>query len=64
MTSKLPGRRLYEHNIGMSTLTKHNGPFQLIFYESYYCKTDALHHEKFLKSGVGNKLVRLIIDNY
>jgi len=64
MTSKFPTTRLEEHNVCCNQWTKNNKPFVLVYYESYYCKKDALHREKFLKSGLGNKLVRLILDNY
>lgn len=63
-TSKIVGKRLAEHNIGSNKWTSANKPFCLIYYESYYCKEDALHREKFLKSGIGNKLVKLIKDNF
>lgn len=63
-TGKSPGTRLDEHNLGCNKWTSENGPFKLVYYESYYCKQDALHRENFLKSGVGRKLVKLIIENY
>ncbi len=59
-TSKEVGIRLEEHNQGSNKWTKNNGPFKLLYYETYYCKRDALHRENFLKSGVGNKIIRLI----
>jgi putative endonuclease len=63
-TSKDVGRRLEEHNIGSNLWTSKHKPFKLIYYESYFCKADALGRESFLKSGVGCKLKRLILDNY
>ncbi len=64
MTGKLPGTRLEEHHLGSNQWTKQNGPFKLIYYESYYCKKDALHRENFFKSGIGRKLKDLIIKYY
>jgi putative endonuclease len=64
VTGKLPDTRLEEHNLGSNQWSRQNKPFELFYYESYYCKKDAVHREKFLKSGVGNKLVKLIITNY
>ncbi len=64
VTEKIPTTRLDEHNLGSNQWTRHNKPFELIYYESYYCKKDAFHREKFLKSGIGNKLVGLIIKYY
>jgi len=63
-TDKLPGTRLCEHNAGSNDWTRENGPFKLLYYESYCCKADALHREQFFKSGVGNRLVKLIKDNW
>jgi putative endonuclease len=63
-TEDLPKDRLSEHNSGQNKWTKKYRPYELVYYESYYCKKDALHREKFLKSGMGNKLVKLIIDNF
>ena len=63
-TSKNVERRLYEHNVGSNLWTKRNGPFKLIYYEAYLCKADAMEREKFLKSGVGKKLKKIILENY
>jgi putative endonuclease len=63
-TSKSVDQRLKEHNIGSNIWTRKYKPYKLVYYESYYCKKDVLHREYFFKSGVGNKLVKLIIDNY
>lgn len=64
MTGKLPQTRLEEHNIHSNAWTTQNGPFKLVYYESYYCKTDALHRESFFKSGVGKKLKGVILGYY
>lgn len=64
VTSKLPIKRLHEHNIGKVDWTRNNRPFKLIYYESYYCKKDALHREKFLKTGQGRRLKQLICRYY
>ncbi len=64
VTEKSPAQRLYQHNTGSTEWTRSNKPFALIYYESYYCKADALLREKFLKSGIGNKLVALIKNNF
>ncbi|MDQ5938694.1 MAG: putative endonuclease [Patescibacteria group bacterium] len=63
-TNDDPKIRLDEHNSGQNRWTRKYRPYQLVYYESYYCKKDALHREKFLKSGVGNKLVKLVIENF
>ena len=56
--------RLDEHNVGTNKWTRNNGPFKLLYYESYYCKKDAIHRENFLKGGVGKKLVKIIKENF
>jgi putative endonuclease len=60
-TSKIPSKRLEEHNLSSNKWTSLNKPFKLIYYESYYCKKDAIHRERFLKSGQGSKLIKIII---
>ena len=42
-------RRLKEHNNGENISTKHRRPFELIYYEGYKDKKDALKRERNLK---------------
>lgn len=63
-TSKNPIERLEEHNNGTNEFTKVGRPWKLVYYEQYACKKCSLLRETFLKSGVGNKLVKLIKENY
>jgi len=42
-------RRFNEHNSGFNRSTKGRGPFELIYYEAYKAKQDAVHREKMLK---------------
>jgi putative endonuclease len=56
VTEKDPAVRLLEHLEGTNAWSRRNGPFELLYYESYYCKTDALHREKFYKTGFGRKV--------
>ena len=60
-TEKKPEERLKDHNCGTNSFTKQNVPFELIYYEDYACKTDALRREKFYKSGFGRKIRDAII---
>jgi len=41
--------RFHQHNTGKSTATKSEAPFELIYYEAYRAKKDALLREKKLK---------------
>jgi len=63
-TGKEPVNRLSEHNLSSNKWTGENKPFRLVYYESYYCKKDAMHRENFFKSGLGRKLKDIIITYY
>lgn len=60
-TSKNPTQRVVEHNTGTNKFTRNNGPFTLVYYEEYLCKTDALNREKFYKTGLGKQIRNLIV---
>lgn len=62
LTGKNSKERLEEHNKGANKWTKGNRPFKLVYYEEYVCNADARKREKFLKYGVGNKIVKAIVD--
>ena len=62
VTSKDPKTRLAEHNYGTNQWTKQNGPFELCYYESYYCVKDAQNREKFYKTGFGKQIKKIIVD--
>ena len=61
-TEKVPSKRLEEHNFGTNTWTRNNGPFKILYYETYYCEKDAREREKFYKSGFGRKIRDSIIN--
>ncbi|MEK7132940.1 MAG: GIY-YIG nuclease family protein [Patescibacteria group bacterium] len=42
-------RRFAEHNSGQSRATKPRRPFQLVYYEAYKSRADAIFREKNLK---------------
>lgn len=63
-TSKKPEQRLKEHNLGMNKFTKENGPWRLIYYEQFTCKNCSRAREIFLKTGVGKKLRKILIENF
>lgn len=55
-------RRLEEHNNGQSTATRYRGPFELVYYEAYRAKSDAVIRERKLKqfkNGYNELLKRL-----
>ena len=48
-------KRIYKHKTGFVRSTKNRRPLNLIYYEAYLLKIDALRREKYLKSGAGRK---------
>lgn len=63
-TSRKVKDRLIEHNNGLSIYTKTDLPWELVYYESFYCSICAEQREKFLKSGLGYRLRKLLLNNY
>jgi len=57
-SDSLPEERLKQHNSGNTTSTCQRRPFELIYYEMYRDKQDALGREQFLKSGSGHRLLK------
>ena len=46
-------QRLGQHNDGLVRSTKHARPWELIYYEEYPTRAEAVRRERFLKSGQG-----------
>jgi len=57
-------RRLMEHNSGLNFSTKHNKPWELIFFEGYLNEQDAKRREKYLKTNQGSRLLKRMIKEY
>lgn len=59
-------RRLSEHQNcnGSRTTSLKKGNYELIYYEAYLNKQDAIGREKYLKSGAGRKYVKKQLKNY
>ena len=64
LTIKDIGDRLKEHNDGLSRYTKVLRPWKLIYFENFYCKMCADKREQFLKSGLGYRFRKLIMNSY
>ncbi len=47
--------RIRKHQTGYVRSTKNRRPLELIYYEAYALREDALKREKYLKSGGGRK---------
>lgn len=57
-------KRIDKHNRKENFSTKPYAPFQLIFYEAYLNKEDALRREKYLKTNKGAQIVRQMLKEY
>lgn len=56
--------RLQEHNQGLNLSTKSHKPWQLIHYEAYRNKKDAMRREKYLKTSQGGRLLKRMLKEY
>jgi putative endonuclease len=57
-------RRVDDHNSGKVASTADRRPLELIYYEAYLDKADALGREKFLKSGSGHRFIKKQLNHY
>ncbi|KKP68625.1 MAG: hypothetical protein UR66_C0004G0025 [Candidatus Moranbacteria bacterium GW2011_GWE1_35_17] len=57
-------RRVSEHNSGKTFSTKCRKPFEIIFYEAYRNKYDALRREKYFKTTKGKTTLRSMLREY
>ena len=53
-----------DHRSGQPSFSSRNGDFNLIFYEAYLNKKDAVEAEKYFKSGHGREILRQKLKNY
>ncbi len=53
-------KRLSYHNSGKVRSTKHRRPFEIIYYEEFENKTDAIRREKFFKSIDGYNWLKIM----
>ena len=59
-STKNLGKRLLEHNTGKDKrrFGCANGPWDLMFFENFKTRSDAMRREKFLKSGKGREYIK------
>lgn len=55
--------RMKEHNGKKVPFTSRGTPWQLIYYEAFHSKKDAMEEEHFLKSGKGRERMKLLLRN-
>ena len=60
MTSRPVKERVGEHNSGLVKSTKNRRPLELIYFEEFATKTEAMSREKFFKSGKGREYLKSI----
>ena len=53
-------RRVMEHNRGYNKTTRPYRPFELIYTRSFGSRIEARNHEKYMKSGAGKELLKLL----
>lgn len=54
-------QRLKSHNDGEVTSTQSRRPWERIFYECYINKADALRREKYLKTTMGKRALKMML---
>jgi len=57
-------KRFQEHQNGKSTATECRRPLELIFYEAYKNKYDALRREKYFKSSKGKTTLKSMLRDF
>ncbi len=57
-------RRLQEHNAGLSNYTSKHIPWELVFFEEFSTRTEALEREKWYKTGAGRDWIKKQINEY
>jgi len=56
--------RIQYHNAGKNISTKNRRPLELIFYEAFLSKTDALRRERYFKTTKGKVTLRQMMKEY
>jgi putative endonuclease len=57
-------RRVKEHNSGSTISTKGRRPLELIYYEAFLNRDDALRREDYFKTTKGKRTLRLMLREY
>lgn len=51
-------KRLKEHNSGQTKSIKHKVPFEMIYFEAYKTREEAIKREKYFKSAAGRRFLK------
>jgi len=57
-------KRVKDHNAGKNVSTKNRRPLELIFYEAFSSKVDALRRETYFKTTKGKVTLRQMLKEY
>ncbi len=57
-------QRVYDHNMGKNVSTKNRRPLELIFYEAFPNKQDALRREAYFKTTKGKTTVKQMLKEF
>lgn len=57
-------KRVEQHNNGVVESTRNRRPLDLIYYEASVSQADALHREKYLKTGYGKRYIKNRLKDY
>ena len=57
-------QRVYDHNMGKNLSTKNRRPLELIFYEAFPNKADALRRESYFKTTKGKTTLKQMLKQF
>lgn len=57
-------QRIYDHNSGKNASTKNRRPLELIFYEAFPHKADALRREAYFKTTKGKTTLKQMLKEF
>ncbi len=53
--------RLKQHNGGMTQSIKNNAPFEIVYFEEFTTREEAIKREKYFKSAAGRRFLKKIL---
>jgi putative endonuclease len=56
-------RRLLEHNSAMTNFTSKYRPWELVYFETFPTRSEAIRSEKFFKTGRGREFLNEVISS-
>ncbi len=56
-------KRLQEHNSGFGKYTSKYAPWELVYFECFETRSEAVKREKYFKTGVGREFIKNKLNN-